>query len=108
MNSRYPFAAMAREILALALGGVPRQHDPNGGAAVLAGADAHPAVQRPRALLDRLEAPPPPLAGAVVGDLRRDLAVGLFDADRDPGRRPAADRLVDRLPDDLVEPDLRF
>src|ERR671935_2834 len=44
--------------------------------------------------------------GAVVRDLRLDLAVDSLDANRDPRRRPASDRLVDRLADDLVEADL--
>src|SRR6266480_178674 len=93
---------------AFTLRGIPRQDDPDGGAAIGPGADRHAAVQCQRALLDRLEASPPALARSVVGDLRRDLPVELSDANRDSGRRPAADRLADRLADDLVEADLRL
>ena len=51
---------------------------------------------------------PPPLAGAVVGDHRLDAAVRRIERPgRDPRRRPAPERLVHRLADDLVERDLR-
>src|SRR5919201_3602794 len=97
-----------RASLVAALRRVRRQHNPNRGAAVLAGADRHAAVEALSALLDRLEATAPPLAGAVVGDLGRNLALDLFDPNRDPGRRSAPDRLRDGLTDYLVERDLRL
>src|SRR5437879_1145894 len=95
-------------VRAFALRRVPRQDDPHGRATVGTGSDRHAAVERPRALLDRLEAAPPALSRTVVRDLRGDFTVELFDANRDPRRRPAADRLADRLADDLVEADLRL
>src|SRR5947207_7787900 len=95
-------------MLSVALCRVPRQDHPHRGAAVRPRTRGHVALQRPRPFLDRLEAAPPALTGAVVGDLRRDLPIELLDADRDPRRRPTTDRLADRLPDDLVEPDLRL
>src|SRR5690349_17763451 len=74
---------------------VRRQHHANRGAAVLASLDVEPAAQRPRTLLDVLEARPPPLARAVVGDHGlHGPVVASGDADRDPRRGPAPDRLV--------------
>src|SRR3954467_15566653 len=85
---------------------IRRQHDADHGPAVVAGLDVELPAERARALLDGVVARPPPLAGAVVGDLRLDAAVpALGHPDRDPRRRAAPERLVPRLPNDLVETD---
>ena len=106
MKSRYPFTLIGAAILVNVLGRVTRQDDAHGRAAVGACSNGHVTVQGPRPLLDRLEASSPALAGAVVGDLGRDLTVELLDPDRDARRRPAPDGLADRLADDLIQPDL--
>src|ERR1700756_3754288 len=87
---------------------VRRQRDADDGAAVLAGLDLDVPAERPGALLDVVVAGPAPLAGAVVGDHRLDAPIRLLDhANRDSLRRPAAQRLVHRLADDLVDADPR-
>ena len=86
---------------------VGREDDVQGRAAVGALLHREAAVQRRDALLDRVERPQPPLALAVVGDHGFEPAVARRLADdRDPGGRPSEQRLVERLADDLVEPDL--
>src|SRR5918995_7524105 len=89
------------------LAGVRRQQDADRRTAVGALLDREAAVEDRCPLADRVERGRAPLAGAVVGDDRLDLALlGVADHDRDLRRRPTSHGLVERLADDLVEPDL--
>src|SRR3954465_10011067 len=76
-------------------------------AAVRDGVDGHPSAERTRPLRDHVEARAPALSGSVVRDLDLDDAATFEDADAQPRRRPAPDRLVQRLADDLEDRDLR-
>src|SRR5207248_634376 len=76
-------------------------------AAVGAGFHLDRAAQRAGALLDLVVARAPPLTRAVVRDHGLDPPLARRHADRDPVRRPAAERLVHGLAADLVEPDPR-
>src|SRR5918911_5204244 len=88
---------------------IRRQHDADGRAAARALVDLQVAVQRARALLELLEAASPPLTGRVVSDRRLHAAVfRLADGHREALRRSAANRVVHRLADDLVQRRLRL
>src|SRR5438876_11896766 len=76
-------------------------------AAVRAGFHLDRAAQRAGTLLDLVVARAPPLTRAVVRDHGLDPPFARRDADRDPVRRPSAERLIHGLADDLVEPDPR-
>src|SRR5437763_16570278 len=87
---------------------VGRQRHAHRRAAVLAGLDLDAPAESPGLFLDVVVARPAPLARAVVRDHRLDAPVlGLGHADRDSRRRPAPQRLVNRLADALVEADAR-
>ena len=66
-----------------------------------------PPTQRASSFLEYLEGSPPPLARCIVRHDRLHAIVSLANANRDPGRRTAPDRLVKGSPDDLVDRDLR-
>ena len=83
-----------------------RHVDPDGQPARMAHLRAEPAVERPRALGERLEHCGAPLRRAVVGDDELDAAsLRRPDGDLDARERPALDRLLGRLAEDLVEGD---
>src|SRR6266508_115817 len=88
---------------------VGREDDADCRSAVLAGVDGEAPAERACTLRDRVEARSAALARRVVGDQRLDGAPGTLDhAHGDPRGRPAPDRLVQRLTDDLVDRDLRM
>src|SRR5215207_11463974 len=88
---------------------IGRKSDANCGAlAVRARLDRHGSLQRACPLVDRVEAPATALAGTIVHDHGLDrAAVDRADSDADSSWWPAANSLVDRFADDLVERNLR-
>src|SRR5207302_7116659 len=87
--------------------GVDRQDEPDRRAVIVV-ADRDRAAERPHALLERLDRPPPALPGSVVANRELEhLRVAGLDPDRERLRRSAPDRALERLAHDLVERGLR-
>src|SRR4029077_17055673 len=97
------WAAMGPSLSAHSVG---REDDADDRAAVLPRVDAHASVERTRAFGELLVARAASLAGRVVGDHSLDAVRGLSDTNQDARRRPAPDRVVQRLADDLEDRDL--
>src|SRR3569833_2794011 len=101
---RCPSAMSARSLLAL---GVDGDDEPHQRPVVLL-LDGQLGVEAACALLEHLDRTAAPLARRVVDDLDVDRApFAGCDAHRERLRRPAADRALERLADDLVERGLR-
>src|SRR3954452_14959529 len=93
---------------ALLRGGIVRQLEPEH-RALVGRVDRERGTERPRALLQNLDRPPPALGLRIVAARHLDPpAFAAGDRDRERLRRPPADRAVERLAHDLVERGLRL